>query len=92
MAFHVGQQVVCIRDDWRYLYIGEVAPIKGSIYTIRKIRDRVEKTWLLFEEFSNPVRRGLREPGFDANFFRPVRTTSIEIFERLLKPVETEAA
>jgi len=98
MDFHVGQRVVCVCDNfsrepvWRSVV--RVFPKRGGIYTIRSICEAGGLIGFCFEEFVNPpghFSRGFVEPAFDSRRFRPVRTTSIEVFRRLLVPIETDA-
>jgi hypothetical protein len=93
MSFHVGQQVVCVddkfskREDWRRTV--RVFPLLHSIYTIREIVQEGELIGFYFYEITNPrahFAKGYLEPAFNSRNFRPVRKTSIEIFERLLVP------
>jgi len=97
MSFHVGQQVVCVSDwfctcpYWRRAV--RTFPRLNAIYTIRGIRDGYgDQRGLIgfcFYELSNPraqFARGDVEPAFIRKHFRPVRKTSIELFEKLLAP------
>lgn len=93
MSFHVGQRVVCVDD--RDLTEG-VHPVKGSIYTIRALRwsEWFERQHVLLEEIlkqSQLFADGFHEGSFRADRFRPVKTTSIEIFHQMLvtPPKET---
>ena len=97
--FHVGQKVVCIDQhrpsaaaSWIAQGIVPTYPAKGCVYTIRAIvfHSYTGAALLLLEEVVNVVPAGMLEPGFDAKHFRPVKTTSIEIFERLLVPHSNE--
>ena len=97
MSFHVGQLVVCVNVDfsleptWRSAV--RTYPQLNSIYTIRSICEENGLIGLYFEEFINPPARfscGLAEPAFDSRRFRPLRRTSIEVFERLLRPIATK--
>jgi hypothetical protein len=93
--FHVGQKVVALAsaDEWQ-VYGGEVAPYKGQILTIRSFCEGSKgQIGLRFEEIQNPrkchmTRWSIRkvECGFAADKFRPLRKTSIEIFEAMLHP------
>lgn len=106
--FHVGQKVQCINDDWgdtaHPKLVGVVWARKGCVYTIRDM-SHVKASYgsglvLWFEEIVNPVVkfRDLEpmEVAFAARQFRPLRkrTTSIEVFKRLLitSPKEVERA
>jgi hypothetical protein len=93
MSFQVGQQVVCIDDrfskrkHWRRAV--RVFPKLHSIYTIREIFDYGDLIGFCFYEIRNPCAyfsKGYHEPAFNTRNFRPVRRTSIEVFERMLAP------
>lgn len=83
-------QVVCIRDDWGHKLNLRGWPIVGCVYTIRDREMRkaisAEPPMLFyrFEEIVNPLVPCCRadptptEPVFDANWFRPVKKTSID--------------
>jgi hypothetical protein len=98
MAFCVGQRVVCVcvnfsrEPVWR----GNVRlfPQLGSVYTIRSIREERDLIGLCFVEIINPPGdfgpRGFVEPAFDSRRFRPLRTTSIEVFRQLLVPASVK--
>jgi hypothetical protein len=97
MDFYVGQRVVCVcvnfsrEPVWRSVV--RVYPRLGGIYTIRSICEAGDLIGFCFEEFVNPpghFSRGFVEPAFDSRKFRPVRTTSIEVFHKLLLPREQE--
>lgn len=95
--FHIGQEVVCIRDNynainWKFI---PNKPIKGNTYIIRdivniKIFNRIG---LIFEEIHNPVVNwadvGTMESPFCSTRFRPVikRKTDISIFNEILNNV-----
>jgi hypothetical protein len=95
MSFYVGQQVVCVNVDysreptWRRAV--RAFPKLNGVYTIRSIRKAGDLVGFCFEEIVNPlalVKLRYVEPAFDSRRFRPVRKTSIAVFERLLTPVE----
>lgn len=97
MSFHVGQQVVCVSDRFSHSEYWRCAvrtlPRLNGIYTIREIRegygDQRGLIGFCFYEFTNPraqFERGDVEPGFISKHFRPMRKTSIELFEKLLVP------
>jgi hypothetical protein len=99
MSFQVGQQVVCVddvfskREDWRCTV--RVFPKLHAIYTIREIVDYGDLIGFCFYEIRNPrahFSKGYHEPAFNARNFRPVRRTSIEVFERLLAPSDLVGA
>lgn len=79
--FHVGAQVVCIgtppfnyRTEWPLA----VFPHAGGIYTIRAINTWPTWTALRFEEVDNRGLEGVYsaiEPGFNSDYFRPVKRT-----------------
>lgn len=92
--FRVGQKVVMIaRLKDRHGYGDECCPTFGEVYTIRDFDHRDAITRIRLEEIVNRVGRYLTasgvfemEPAFNLSAFRPVKTTSIEIFHRLLAP------
>ena len=100
MSFHIGQQLVCVNDafstneTWRWAV--RTFPQVKSVYTIREIRTVDDIVGFCFCEIVNPqalfCRGGAilyREPAFHSKNFRPVKLTSIEVFERLLAPLES---
>lgn len=95
--FHVGQKVACIRDSYYGGPTDVFEPIVGSVYTIRSIRVDVLRPQygvsLVFEEITNSIDRGGREPGFYSSRFRPIveRKTDISIFTAMLTPNKVEA-
>jgi hypothetical protein len=93
MNFYVGQRVVCVCVDfskepvWRSVV--RAFPKLRAVYTIRSICEAGDLIGFCFEEIVNPrghFSRGFVEPAFDSRRFRPVRTTSIEVFRKLLVP------
>jgi hypothetical protein len=95
MSFHVGQQVVCVNDrfssDMRWRQTVRIFPIRNAIYTIREIHVEGPLAGFCFHEIVNPCTwfaAGFGEPAFNSRNFRPVKTTSIEVFERLLAPAD----
>jgi hypothetical protein len=93
MSFRVGQQVVCVNDKfsddkyWRRTVLE--FPKLRSVYTVREICDAGDLVGFCFHEIKNPIvlfTGGYFEPAFNVKNFRPVKKTSIEIFEKLLAP------
>jgi hypothetical protein len=85
IMFHIGQQVVCI-DDRNNDAGGRPNVCCGCVYTINEILDHglnrlafqfLEKRWEGDDAFL---------PGYKSTCFRPCKTTSIEIFRKLLAP------
>ena len=79
-------------------YGSTVIPSLGGVYTVRDVFDGraygYDEDALLLVEIVNPVRRYVAPAGpvaceqfWLANRFRPVRTTSIDIFTQMLEPV-----
>ena len=95
MISRVGQRVVCIEDQW-FVEYGETCPVKGPVYTVRGFSESPHGlVGLYLEEIVNPPHdysRGFMEGSFDRDAFRPLigRSTSIEIFKRMLAPKELE--
>ena len=89
-------------DGSTFGYGDEVRPALGATYTIRAIVPGrplgYEGDGVLLEEIVNPVRAYEAptgpvtcEPFFRAWRFRPVRTTSIDVFLRMLEPVPSRS-
>lgn len=92
--FHVGQQVACIYNGPRKNIPGAVYAQFGIVYTVRDIFTCPcsGALVLLLEEIVNPLTSDGLEYGFRATAFRPVKPTSIEVFRRLLKPVNDKVS
>lgn len=94
--FELGQQVVCIRDDIGWPgYDGKMypGPVKNQIVTIRAIADYKFmglELGLHFQEFVTMTTPTI-EASYAAKFFKPVKKTSIEVFTKMLKPVDEYA-
>jgi hypothetical protein len=91
VTFQIGQRVVCVDDlfsdrpEWRRAV--QTFPKLYSVYTIRKIVERGELTGFCFDEiFNRPAMfdDALLEPAFNSENFRPVETSNIEAFKRML--------
>lgn len=98
MTFSIGQQVVCIDDNLAGGYGDETDPVLRGVYTIRQIYWNGHRgcEQVLFHEIVNTPRWYLGfgfpvEGGFDSHHFRPLRTTSIEIFRSMLVPSKVTA-
>jgi hypothetical protein len=93
--FQVGQKVVCIANGtWektKVLVPDIIVPLKNEIYTVREIyldpvldvvgirlKEIVNKRYK-YENHPEPM-----EPGWFPADFRPIKETSIEVFEKLL--------
>jgi hypothetical protein len=94
MSFYVGQRVVCVDVNfsheplWRSCVC--VFPRLNSIYTIRAMRCVNDLIGLCLSEIVNSYEyfiEGYAEAAFDSRRFRPVRTTSIDQFTKLVRPV-----
>jgi|RhiMethySRZTD1v2_1073278.scaffolds.fasta_scaffold2193823_2 hypothetical protein len=97
MSFHIGQQVVCVNDrfsrDMRWRRTVRNFPILKGIYTIREIHVAGPLTGFCFHEIANPCTwfaAGFGEPAFNSRNFRPVKTTSIAVFKKLLVPTNAK--
>ena len=97
MNFHVGQKVICVNDIFTITSHNIVPnrPVKGCVYTIRgfDIYPPLVGTAIWLEEIINPEVdfeedgvEGTQEPSFWAWRFRPIRTTSIDVFTAMLAP------
>lgn len=94
MMFHVGQKVVCV-DDRPSFYGDSVSLQKNTIYTIAAVFTKLDADGDYGVEVveTRDCFDGLRYMGgsaYRASRFRPVHTTSIEIFEAMLVPTPTE--
>lgn len=97
MAFHVGQEVICIREGWRTFDSIRV-PRLNCKYTIREITVGVDgKEGLRLQEIMNP--RAVRflqgqleacEPHFWSSHFRPLQKRNIQVL--LEVPADPESA
>lgn len=94
--FHIGMKVVYIYDGpiGRYNY-NELHPEIGNIYTIRGFHPSGKS--IVLEEIVNKkhlynCHTVFGEVYFYLTSFRPLITTSIEIFERMLQPAPKEKA
>lgn len=97
MAFHVGQEVVCIRENWR-VHGSVAAPRLNCKYTIREITVGVDgKEGLRLQEIVNP--RCVRflhgrleecEPHFWSSHFRPLQKRSMQAL--LALPADPQSA
>lgn len=92
--FYVGQEVVCIDDNWwdrdgvpPQTYS---LPQKDRVYHVRAVinREDGEGTYLLLEEIVNPEDEEYTETEFHSDYFRPIKKTDISIFTDILKQVE----
>jgi hypothetical protein len=71
----IGSLVELVNDNWTHNFRQQVnLPVKGKIYTIRKIRDLGDGPALLLEEINNPIATDIRgrtaEPAFFIHRFR----------------------
>jgi hypothetical protein len=97
-AFEVGKQVVCIvdfSDPWFLTNLPSyfIYPAYKGIYTLRTVRmqndwgcPKKESLSLGLEGIAN-IYNGT-DCLFNSGGFRPVKDTSIECFEKLLKPIK----
>jgi hypothetical protein len=67
-----------------------IFPKKGGVYSARALRPWQDTVALLLAEIVNPVLAwdggNVGELGFYARRFRPAKTTSLEVFERMFAP------
>ena len=102
MSFHVGQKVVCVKDDFGSSWACvQRKPRRGRIYTVRAsltfdyVVEGITPT-ILLKEIINPVEHwddGLRaEISFWVGRFRPIteRKTDISLFEKMLTDAPKE--
>lgn len=100
--FYIGQKVICVIDDWSTPsgYLPPHLPRAGVEYVVRSMLvDGDLGLSLRFQWLINPkahFTNGYLEPAFCAFtaagelVFRPVKTTSIEIFQKMLVPSPRE--
>ena len=92
-GFHIGERIACVKDDGydpeNLAYVPN-KPVKGCVYTIRGFdTNGGDELGIYLEEIVNPEDDfcfGRQEPSFYAWRFRPVRTTSIDVFTAMLAP------
>ena len=101
MAFHIGQRVVCVNARFSDRVPCERYPKRHAVYTVRAMVPRrahgYDEDGLYLVEIVNARgryrcpdgRRRRCEVAFRMSRFRPVRTTNIEVFTRMLEPVPT---
>ena len=99
--FAIGQKVVCVDDRLRTgrRYYRENLPKNGVVYTVREMVDArargyTDEDWgLRLVEIVNrkrwytpPNGRIFTEMFFSASRFRPLRSTNIDVFLKMLEP------
>lgn len=95
--FHVGQKVVRIGGN-AITTVPAIYPEIGQVYTIRAIDNHGSGHVLIrLQEIDNShmvPQYGSIEPGFQAQFFRPIVTskTDISIFKAMLTPSKQPVA
>lgn len=97
VQFHVGQRVVCVDDREHRGARGGGKTISGLknglVYTVREIvlePGYLNHIFFRLEELILPLATTGHEYAWESVRFRPVRTTNIEVFERLLAPSPTK--
>ena len=82
--FNVGDFVVALATWESPRYGGSECPVRGCVYTVREIElYRSGAYGLRLHELRNPPARfsdGVKEASFAADYFRPIRKQSIQIF------------
>ena len=94
MSFAVGQLVVAVRgpDEWLPVF-GEVAPLKGVIYTVRETGLFETGSVRLIEIRNTPQQYWFNgawlvtECAFVPEGFRPVVESRIAVFKKMLAPL-----
>jgi hypothetical protein len=92
--FDVGQKVVCINAA-RKAGLPDTGLRLNAIYTIREITHHQIQSGegVLLEELKNPYCLQLdAEWPFDLTRFAPVKTTSIDVFLKMLEPTPESVA
>ena len=87
--FRIGQKICCINTVPRYGYSQECMDglTKGTVYTIRWIGIYWDEPCVRLEEIHRPPFEGWEaDVPYAANRFRPVKTTSIDVFTAMLAP------
>lgn len=85
--WHIGQQVVCVKDFVGFNPYKDTLPEKGSVYTIRGFHTSPLGVGIYLEEIINPRHNwtdGFVEAAFSVEGFRPVRKTDISVFTEML--------
>ncbi len=100
MNLHVGQKVVCVNDRQTSGYSHmPYLPKLGSVYTIRAIVPckvygyDEDGVWLVElvntpRQYESPTGPVVHELAFRISRFRPLRTTNIDTFLKMLEPVK----
>lgn len=88
--FCIGQKIVCVDDMRRKKHAPPIALKRGTIYTVRACvggETPYPKPGILLEELRSPVssKHGV-EWAFYADRFRPIQTTNIDTFLKMLDP------
>jgi hypothetical protein len=93
----VGLLVACVDDDFTPETVarGTVLPVRGKIYTVRRVRGprppyRDKTCYFLAEIVNKPVRwsGGFGEPQFRFDRFRPIRDDAIDVFRKIAAPAD----
>jgi hypothetical protein len=91
IIFHIGEQVVCVEADfWRnpkWRRMVQTVPERNTVYTVRSFREDNGLLGLHLDEIVNPLvlfSGEWGEPAFLHTRFRPVRKSSIAVFEKIL--------
>ncbi len=95
MVFKIGQKVVCINDSLNVCHTSKLPIIKGEVYTITGFGDPDAAPCLVLAGVPNIFKEhidlnknyGTTYPvdiGWRADRFRPVKTTSIDVFTAML--------
>ena len=75
--FHIGQQVVLVRDDFTVLLAQNPAinvPVKDTVYVIRKNYQFTHDVGVLLQEISNvPIPGSKLEPNFSQSRFSALK-------------------
>ena len=88
--FCIGQKIVCVDDTRRKVHAPPTALKRGTIYTVRACiggEPLYPKPGILVEELTSRIssKHGV-EWAFYADRFRPIKTTSIVTFLKMLDP------
>lgn len=90
--FHVGQKVVCVYDSIPEPWASHLIPIKiGNVYRVRDLPiSPTGRAGIYLDGIHNPLHeRWGMERGYCPEYFRPVKTTDISIFRKILNSAPT---
>lgn len=87
--FHVGQLVVCVDDEINAVDFPVTLPVRGVVYTIRRVKNHCGDLAVLVHEIVSPA-PVVGEYGYLASRFRPVVDSHLDVFREMLVRPPTE--